>query len=240
MSAPYAVAQQNGNAAPSGSDFDVPIRSSGARYTEVTPNSVLPTTPAASTAPIITTPQVVLPATRSQTTIEQTVTTRSGNTQTTTTVTETQAPSLRPAVVTTSTSAKPIKYKRQHSRSDWHTARRMAKYHWLDKAAEADPSLVEAICSHYTAACILAKHPRLGAVAQFDHYTCRRLTKWKSVARILAKNGECQKVVLLDPEGMYRALKRDKRLAKILSTNPMFDQMLVDNPDLGRMMATLM
>jgi len=116
----------------------------------------------------------------------------------------------------------------------------MAKYHWLDKAVEADPSLVESICHHYTAALILARHPRLGQIAQYDHYTCRRLTRWKTVARVLAKNGECAKVVALDPEGIYRAIKRDKRLVKLLATNPQFAEMIDENPDLGLLISQYM
>jgi hypothetical protein len=148
-------------------------------------------------------------------------------------------PTLKPAAPAPE-SIKVVRYQREHVRSDWLTARRLAQYHWLDKAVEADPGLVEAICSHYTAALVLARHPRLGEIAQYDHYTCRRLTKWKTVARELAKNGECQKVVALDPEGIYRAIKRDRLLAKLLSTNPMFDQMIDDNPDLGVLISRYM
>jgi hypothetical protein len=169
--------------------------------------------------------------------------TPSASTTVTKTTTETKVTTdttgLKPAVPTSS-EIKVVRYKREHVRSDWHTARRLAKYHWLDKAVEADPGLVEAICSHYTAAFVLAQHPRLGEIAQYDHYTCRRLTKWKTVARELAKNGECQKVVALDPEGIYRAVRRDRRLAKLLSTNPMFDQMIYDNPDLGAFISRYM
>jgi hypothetical protein len=179
------------------------------------------------------------PATTSTTTttVQQQVTTPT--TQSTTTVTQTQsttAPAAQPVTAT----VKGKKYKRERHRWDFRTARRLAKDHWLDKAVEADPALVEGICSHYTAALILARHPRLGEIAQWDHYTCRRLTKWKTVARILAKNGECYKVVALDPEGVYRAVRRDKMFAKLLTTNPMYDQMVYDNPDLGKLMATFM
>jgi hypothetical protein len=180
-----------------------------------------------------------MPATTSTTTttVQQQVTTPT--TQSTTTVTQTQsttAPAAQPVTAT----VKGKKYKRERHRWDFRTARRLAKDHWLDKAVEADPALVEGICSHYTAALILARHPRLGEIAQWDHYTCRRLTKWKTVARILAKNGECYKVVALDPEGVYRAVRRDKMFAKLLTTNPMYDQMVYDNPDLGKLMATFM
>jgi hypothetical protein len=177
----------------------------------------------------------------STTTVQQQVTTPTSQatttvTQTTSTVQQATTPTAQPAATT----VKSKKYKRERHRWDFRTARRLAKDHWLDKAVEANPALVEGICSHYTAALILAKHPRLGEVAQWDHYTCRRLTKWKTVARILAKNGECYKVVALDPEGVYRAVRRDKMFAKLLTTNPMYDQMIYDNPDLGRLMATFM
>lgn len=149
------------------------------------------------------------------------------------------ATELRPAVPPqeSSLSSSVVQHSKKRERSDLESACKMARYHWLDKAAEADPSLVEAICNHYTAARILAKHPRLGEIAKYDHYTCRRLTRWRSVARILAANGECQKVVAYDPEGIYRAIKRERRLAKLLSKNPMFDQMISDNPDLGRLIS---
>lgn len=125
-------------------------------------------------------------------------------------------------------------------RSDRRTAVQMAKYHWLDKVAAADPGIVAAITTHYTAALELAKHPRIGEIAEQDHYLCRRLTKWKTVARRLAKNGNADKVVALDPEGMYRAIRRDKATARRLVKNPMFDQMVYDNPDLGKLVAAYM
>lgn len=145
---------------------------------------------------------------------------------------------------TTSTSPQVIRVSRRQSttdvRSDRRTAVQMAKYHWLDKVAESDPGIVAAITTHYTAALELAKHPRLGEIAEADHYLCRRLTKWKTVARRLAKNGEADKVVALDPEGMYRAIRRDKATARRLVKNPMFDQMVYDNPDLGKLVAAYM
>ena len=147
-------------------------------------------------------------------------------------------PSVTPQEVTLSSTV--IEKNKKRERSDFRSACKMAKYHWLDKAVEADPSLVESICNHYTAARILAKHPRLGEIAKYDHYTCRRLTKWKSVARIMAKNGECEKVIAYDPEGIYLAIKRDRRLAKLISKNPMFDQMISENPDLGRLISLYM
>ena len=189
--------------------------------------------------------KVVQPsAGQSSTVIRQTISNPSSVTSTTTTVTQTEStPMLKPAVPVQGDQPMNnviVQYHAKRLRSDRQSARRMAKDHWLDKAVEADPSLVEAICTHYTAALILAKHPKLGAIAQQDHYTCRRLTKWKSVARVLAKNGECYKVVTLDPQGIYLAIKRDPSLVKLLSTNPMFDQMVSENPDLGRLISLYM
>jgi hypothetical protein len=125
-------------------------------------------------------------------------------------------------------------------RSDSKTACRLARYEWLEKAAEANPAIIAAITDHWCAARVLARHHRLSNIADADHYLCRRLTKWKTVARILAKNGEAYHVIALDPEGIYYAIKRDKKLAQILAKNPMFDQMIVENPDLGKLVASYM
>ncbi|HEY9788586.1 MAG TPA: hypothetical protein V6D17_24575 [Candidatus Obscuribacterales bacterium] len=144
-------------------------------------------------------------------------------------------PALRPAVQQSST-AIPAK----RVRKDKSTACEMARYHWLDKACEANPQLVESITKHHKAAMILAKHPRLGDIAETDHYLCRRLTRWKDVSRELARNKEADRVVVLDPEGIYRAIKRDKQVAKILAKNPMFQRMIGENPDLGKLLSTYM
>jgi hypothetical protein len=125
-------------------------------------------------------------------------------------------------------------------RSDSGTARRLAKYHWLDKVAAADPQVIQAILAHHSAARILAKHPRLGYIAESDHYLCRSLTRWKDVARLMAKNGQADKVVEYDPEGIYRAIRRDRGTARRLARNPNFDQMVVANPDLAKFVAEYM
>lgn len=159
----------------------------------------------------------------------------------TTTTTTTTTQSTTPTVIAPTASIvveKVVSAKRV--RSDRFTAERMAKYQWLDKAAAADPDLIPAITAHYFAALELAKHPRLGEIAEADHYLCRRLTKWKTVARRLAVNSEADKVIALDPEGMYRAIRRDKWTARKLVRNPMFDQMIYDNPDLGKLIAAYM
>jgi len=125
-------------------------------------------------------------------------------------------------------------------RFDGKAAKRLAKYHWLDKVACANPRVIEAITDHKSAAKLLAKHPRLSEIADADHYVCRRITKWKPAARVLAANGEVKEVAMLDPEGIYSAIQRDKKIIRILSRNPIFDQMIVDNPDLGRIISKYM
>lgn len=125
-------------------------------------------------------------------------------------------------------------------RKDGTVAKRMARYHWLDKIALAQPEVIEAITNHSAAARILASHPRIAEIAEADHYLCRRITKWKSAARILAANTGVRNVVTLDPEGIYRAIRRDRKVARILAKNPRFDQMIAENPDLGRYIAQFM
>ena len=146
-------------------------------------------------------------------------------------------PQLRPGMSSTQ-GTKSIRPDRL--RHDRKAANAMARYHWLDKAAQADPHLIESITDFHSAAMILAKHPRLGEIAEADHYLCRRLTRWKSVARTLASNPQADRVISLDPEGIYRAIKNDRRLAKLLARNPMFHRMITENPDLGRFLSTYM
>jgi hypothetical protein len=40
-------------------------------------------------------------------------------------------------------------------------------------------------------------------------------------------------VITLDPEGIYRAIRRDPHIAYVLSKNPTFADMIDANPDLG-------
>lgn len=143
-------------------------------------------------------------------------------------------PPLKPAIPADNTvSAGKIRH-------DKATAVRMANYRWLDKMAAADPGLVAAICTYEKAAKLLANHPHLDKIAEADHYTCRRITKWKSAARILTANPKALEVVTLDPEGIYRAIKADRTIARRLSKNFFFDQMIVQNPDLGKFIANNM
>lgn len=146
-------------------------------------------------------------------------------------------PQLRPGL-SSSQGTKAIRPNRM--RRDRQSANAMARYHWLDKAAMADPQLIESITDFHSASMILAKHPRLGEIAEADHYLCRRLTRWKSVARALAVSPQADKVIGLDPEGIYRAVKRDRRVAKLLARNPMFHRMITENPDLGKFLSTYM
>jgi hypothetical protein len=118
-------------------------------------------------------------------------------------------------------------------RSDKAAAYKAVRNHWLEKAAEANPAIIAAITTHRGPSTNLAHHPCLGNIAQSDHYLCRRLTKWKQAARSLARNPEAYKVIALDPQGIYDAIKRDKRIARILAKNPNFAEMIIDNPDLG-------
>jgi hypothetical protein len=125
-----------------------------------------------------------------------------------------------------------------HTRIDHKEAKRLARDHWLEKSVAASPDLIAAITQYRDAAKALAKHPKLGDIAAADHYLCRQITKWKSASRTLARNREAKTVIEYDPEGIYVAIKRDKSVAHILTKNPEFNQMIVDNPDLGKVMAS--
>ena len=125
-------------------------------------------------------------------------------------------------------------------RKDPRLARRLAKSHWLEKAVAEDPEIVAAITQYKSSAKILAKHPRLSHIAEYDHYLCRQLTKWKGASRVLAKNPQAQGVIYYDPEGIYRAVKVDKTTARSLARNTEFAQMVIDNPDLAKVLASYM
>jgi hypothetical protein len=138
---------------------------------------------------------------------------------------------LRPQVTQTKTVSKE-KYKRYGK-----IATQMARYHWIDRAAAADPSIVAAICASSKGAEMLARNARIAEIADADHYTCRRITKWKKAAAILAANPHVDHVVTLDPEGIYRAIRRDPHIARVLALNPTFADMIDANPDLGNFIA---
>lgn len=116
-------------------------------------------------------------------------------------------------------------------------AKKIARYPWLDKAAQANPELIEAVTWHHGAAKLLANHPRLGDIADGDHYLCRRLTRWRDVSYTLARNGQADRVIARDPEGMFRAISRWPGLGKELAKNPLFNQMINDVPDLADVLA---
>jgi len=143
------------------------------------------------------------------------------------------SPALRQAPVSSlSGSASTRKVK-----TDRWTALRLANDRWFDRTALADPSIVAAVCAHSLAAQALALHPHLGNIAEADHYLCRRLTRWKKATRNLLTNPQASVVIGLDPEGIYRAIEKDPKVGRILSKNVFFDQMVADNPDLGKFIA---
>jgi hypothetical protein len=123
-------------------------------------------------------------------------------------------------------------------RKDKWIAYRMAKSSWLSVAAKGDPEIVAAICEHSGPARLLAGHRHLGEIAEADPYLCRRLTKWRGATYELLKNQEIDKVIRKDPEGIYRAIRRDPRVARYLARNVMFNQMIVDTPELGSVIAS--
>jgi hypothetical protein len=127
--------------------------------------------------------------------------------------------------------------KRQHYKKYGKTAVQLARYHWLDKAAEANPTIISAICAHRKSAKILADHPRIAEIADVDHYVCRRITKWRGASLALVRNPHCDHVIALDPEGIYRAIRRDPKIARELAISPMFNKMIIDNPDLATVIA---
>ncbi len=119
-------------------------------------------------------------------------------------------------------------------RRDMWIAYRMAKDPWIDKACAADPTLVAAICAHSGPARLLAKHRHIAAIAEADPYFCRRLTRWKGATWALIKNKYAEKVISRDPQGIYWAIDRNPKVARVLAKHQMFDQMVVENPDLGK------
>ena len=120
---------------------------------------------------------------------------------------------------------------------DYWLAYRMANYLWLDKVVEADPRIVAAICSHPGPAKVLAQHEHLDKIAEADHYTCRRLTQWNGATEKLVRSKWADKVIALDPEGMVFALNRNKKYARLIARNQMFDNLCDIDRDWGREMA---
>ena len=184
------------------------------------------------------------------TTTSQTVPASPVSTVTTTTTSTTStnstsaAPTLRSQpieeTVRRSIELKDADLQPERIRKDEKLANRLARSHWLEKAVAEDPEIIAAITQYSGSAKILAKHPRLGHIAEYDHYLCRQLTKWKGASRALANNPQAQAVLYYDPEGIYRAIKVDRGTARRLSRNTEFAQMVIDNPDLARVLASYM
>ncbi len=129
------------------------------------------------------------------------------------------------------------KLKSEHYKRYGAIAGRMARDQWLDRAAAADPAILTAICAHSHSAFVLAQHPHLDRIADADHYLCRRITKWRGASWALVQNPHVDHVIALDPEGIYRAIRANPGLAYKLSRHPMFSQMIMDNPELGVVIA---
>ena len=150
------------------------------------------------------------------------------------------AGSSQPAVAAPAESSAPAKAPvvvQKRIRKDWWTAYRMAADPWLYKEAASDPSILAAICAYPWAAKRLAANPHLGMLAECDHYLCRRLTRWYSSTWVLVQAPEADRVIALDPEGIFMAIERDPGVAHALARNAMFNQMITENPDLGRFIA---
>ncbi len=123
-------------------------------------------------------------------------------------------------------------------RKDAFIAYKIVRDPWFWQTAQGNPAIVAAICAHAGPAKILAKYDHLTEVADADHYLCRRLTKWRAAAQALASNPHNGHVIALDPQGMYTAMQRDPKVARLLAKNILFSQMVVENPDLGKEVAS--
>ena len=125
-------------------------------------------------------------------------------------------------------------------RKDSRTAWNMAGDPFLFRTAASDPGVIAAICEHPWAAWRLTKNRHLGDIAECDHYLCRRLTRWSMATWSLIKSPQADRVIALDPEGIYRAIDRNPAVAHCLSKNVMFNNMITENPDLGKFIAAHM
>lgn len=160
------------------------------------------------------------------------------NAQDATTGTTTGTGALRPSAPISSntviTTSGPTAEKIRKSRR---IATQMAKYEFLQQVAEANPQVLAAICMHAGPARILARHRHLDKLADADHYLCRRLTRFRRATDVLIQNPHVDRVIQLDPEGIYIAIARDPGVARILTSHRMFDEMVNQNPDLARVIA---
>lgn len=166
---------------------------------------------------------------------------------TTTTTTETTTQSNSRATTTRTTNSAPAASDPVYATSKWHrkrmsrlTAIQMAKENFFDVTAAADPELVSEVCRYKHAAEIIAAHRRISQIADADHYLCRRLTRWPSAAAIMIANPNVEHVLTLDPQGVYYAIEREPALSRELARHVMFQDMLTQNPDLGRVVAANM
>jgi hypothetical protein len=133
--------------------------------------------------------------------------------------------------------AKKKKPKPEKFKKDWWIGQRLVDDVWLDRIVISDPGMVADLCNRPATAVKLAKHRHLGEIAKANHNTCRYITQWRDAARALVMNRECDIVITYDPEGIYRAIKRDPFLARMLVKHPMINEMIDDNPELGRVIA---
>jgi hypothetical protein len=122
-------------------------------------------------------------------------------------------------------------------RKNYWLAYQLAAYEWLDKVAEADPSIIAAICSRPGPSQVLAKHPHLDKIAQADHYLCRRLCRWRRAANNLVRNYHADQVIALDPQGFIMAMDRDPVYARIIAGHRQFNELIYNDPELGKQIA---
>jgi hypothetical protein len=113
----------------------------------------------------------------------------------------------------------------------------LAKDEWLDRIAAAYPPIIEAICEHPKAAAIVAGHHRIAEIAAADHYLCRRLTRWHHATEVLLRNPMADKVIALDPQGMYWAIERRPAYGRLLAGHAEFATIINDDPNMGRLLS---
>ncbi len=116
-------------------------------------------------------------------------------------------------------------------------AYQLAHCEWLDKIAEADPSIVAAICAHPGPARILAEHRHIAQIADADHYLCRRLFRWRRASDALVRSPWANHVIELDPAGFIMAMDRDPTYARIIAGHRQFNELIEADPELGKQIA---
>jgi hypothetical protein len=151
------------------------------------------------------------------------------------TVTETTTTTTTGTTTTTDKSIELTAHKVHNKlRKDQFIAWKMARDPYFYETAQADPSMVAVVCAHRNTATWLAKNRHLDRVADADPLLCRRLTKWHSSAVALVQNPWCRHVIALDPEGLYTVVNRYPGIAGILASNQMFNELVAENPEIGR------